>query len=113
LLLAENEYFDVASRKSKARKSKIYGLSLKYSIVEAEAVKIPTQQANNQILKTRNIHSPRVRPSGQNSEWWKKTKARKSDLRAFERFDYYSGGDGGSRTLVQNRENLRLLHAYP
>lgn len=23
------------------------------------------------------------------------------------------GGDGGSRTLVQNRENLRLLHAYP
>lgn len=24
-----------------------------------------------------------------------------------------SSGDGGSRTLVQNRENLRLLHAYP
>lgn len=24
-----------------------------------------------------------------------------------------SGGDAGSRTLVQNRENLRLLHAYP
>ena len=24
-----------------------------------------------------------------------------------------SSGDAGSRTPVQNRENLRLLHAYP
>ena len=50
-------------------------------------------------LITRNIHSPRIHPLGRNPEWWKKAKARKTVLRAFERFDYYSGGDAGSRTI--------------
>ena len=35
------------------------------------------------------------------------------DLQAFNVFVSTIGGDGGIRTLVQNRETLRLLHAYP
>ena len=44
----------------------------------------------------------------------RKEKARKSLIYGLlSNFDLSISGDGGIRTLVQNRETLRLLHAYP